>query len=325
MNGTILRTEAGELNFHALLNFRTILSSCAVIAAGLFAGTSAYAAAELGTWLNADRKGKIELRECGEQGLCGEIVWLKDARDENGKPWRDRLNPDPSLRSRPVVGVNVLVDVKKIGPNIWQGRIYDPEVGKVYYLKHLKVGRDRVEIKGCLPNGWPCRTKYWTRTQPARPPEPMVVARQNMAPQPAPRRRAAVVAPAILPAPATAPAPPGRPQLRGPIPPEQAAPRAAPGVTAALPRPAASPRVSGYLVQVAARQSQNEALRAFNDLRRRFPRLLGGVAPKIHRADLGQRGVWYRVGVGPMEQRSSADNFCRQLKARGADCLIRQR
>ncbi len=316
MNGAILRKTARELNF------RAILSSCTVLAAGLFAATSAYGAVEMGTWLNADKKGKIELRECGEQGLCGEIVWLKDARDEKGKPWRDRLNPNPGLRSRPVVGVNVLVGVKKIAPNTWQGQIYDPEVGKLYYLKHLKVGRDRVEIKGCLSSGWPCRTKYWTRTNPIRPPAPAIIAKPRPAPKPAPMRQAAVAAPA---GPATAPPAPRNPQLRGPIPPGQAMPQSAPDITASLPRPAAPPPSGGYLVQVAARQSQNEALRAFDDLRRRFPRLLGGMAPEIRRADLGRRGVWYRVGIGPMEQRSSADNFCRQLKARGADCLIRLR
>lgn len=318
MNGTILRTEARELNS------RAILSSCAVIAAGLFAGTSAGAATELGTWLNADKKGKVELRECGDQGLCGSIVWLKDARDENGKPWRDQLNPDPGLRSRPVVGVEILVDVKKIGPNTWQGHIYDPEVGKLYYLKHLKLGTEKVEIKGCLPIGWPCRTKYWTRARPVRPHAPVFIAKQRPAPKRRPTRQAAVSLP-VAPAAPSVPAPLKKPQLRGPIPPVQAALPSAPDFTAALPRPATSPSASGYLVQVAARRSQNEALRAFDDLQKRFPVLLGGMAPEILRADLGQRGIWYRVGVGPMEQRSSADNFCRQLKARGADCLIRQR
>jgi len=299
------------------------LSSCAILSAGLFAGTPAYAATELGTWLNADKKGKIELRECGEQSLCGEIVWLKDSRDPNGKPWRDQLNPNPKLRSRLVVGVDVLVGVKKIGPKTWQGQIYDPEVGKLYYLKHLKVGRDKVEIRGCLPSGWPCRTKYWTRTKPVRPPAPIAIAKKRTgseaAPEPAPEQQVAAVSPVVPPAPATAPPSPGQPQLRGPIPPQRKLPPSAPDVTAAL------PRTGGYLVQVAARQNQNDAMRAFDELRRRFPRLLGGMAPQIIRADLGQRGVWYRVGVGPIEQRNSAHNFCRQLKARGADCLIRQR
>ncbi|MFQ5626074.1 MAG: DUF2147 domain-containing protein [Methyloligellaceae bacterium] len=335
MNATILRTGAGARawTFHAALH------SCALIAVCLVAGASARADTDLGTWLNSDKNGKIALRECGEQSLCGEIVWLKDPRDENGRPWRDQYNRDVSLRKRFVVGINVLTDIKKIGPMTWQGYIYDPEVGKIYYLKHLKVGRDKVEIKGCLQSGWPCRTKYWTRTKPIRPPAPpVVVAKARPAPKPAPRRRAAMAAPkpvpkqqtamaapVVPPAPALAPTPPKRPQLRGPIPPAQAAQPAAPDITAALPYPAANPRPGGYLVQLAARQNHNDALRAFDDLQRRYPQLLAGMVPEIMRADLGPRGIWYRVGVGPMAQRSAAADFCQRLKMLGADCLIRQR
>ena len=84
-------------------------------------------------------------------------------------------------------------------------------------------------------------------------------------------------------------------------------------------------RSGGYLVQVAARQSRNEAMQAFSDLQRQYPQLLGGLAPEIVRADLGQRGIWHRVGVGPMLQQQAALNFCNQLKSVGADCLIRRR
>jgi len=118
------------------------------------------------------------------------------------------------------------------------------------------------------------------------------------------------------------------PQARAPAPPAPPAPVARPvppDVTAALPRPATSPSQGGYLVQIAARQSHNEALKAYNDLQRRYPQLLGKLLPQILRADLGQRGIWYRVGVGPMAQQSAALNFCYRLKALGADCLIRRR
>ena len=113
--------------------------------------------------------------------------------------------------------------------------------------------------------------------------------------------------------------------MRGSKPSAQAAQPAAPDVTASLPYPAANPRPGGYLVQVAARQNHNDALRAFDDLQRRYPQLLGKLLPQVLRADLGQRGIWYRVGVGPMVQQSAALNFCYRLKALGADCLIRRR
>lgn len=66
-------------------------------------------------------------------------------------------------------------------------------------------------------------------------------------------------------------------------------------------------------------------MKAFSDLQRQYPQLLGGLAPEILRTDLGQRGIWYRVGVGPMLQQQAALNFCNQLKSAGADCLIRRR
>lgn len=317
-----------------------------VISAVLCFGSGAALAVDkdLGTWLNSENKGKIQLRECGNESLCGQIVWLKDPVDENGKPWRDILNPDPKLKKREVVGIDVMINTKKIAPMTWQGHIYDPEVGKTYYLKHLKIGSDKVEIKGCLPAGWPCRTKYWTRTDPVNTPSvakkapaqaPRVAAApppapRNTAPPPAPRNTAPPPAPSNTPPPApqnTEPAPTPRVASRPPAPapaqPQAQQPRQQPSVTAAVP-PASSAR-GGYLVQVAARQSHNEAMAAFNDLQRQYPQLLGGLSPEVIRADLGQRGVWYRVGVGPMLQQQAALNFCNQLKSAGADCLIRRR
>ena len=346
MNATTHRTEIWPWAW----TLPAALLSCALVAASFVANATARAETDLGTWLNADNSGKINLRECEGQTLCGEIVWLKDAVDKKGRPWRDENNRDVTLRNRPVVGINVLTDIKKIGPMTWQGYIYDPEVGKTYYLKHLKVGQDKVEIKGCLSSGWPCRTKYWTRTEPLQPPAPAFavtkahptpkpthrrrtamaapIARPTPAltPKPTHRRRTAMAAPIARPAPAVAPIPTKKPLLRGPIPPTLPVQPSAPDITAALPYPAANTlRPGGYLVQVAARQNHTEALRAFGDLQRRYPQLLGGLLPEVVRADLGPRGIWYRVGVGPMAQRSAAANFCQRLKTQGVDCLIRER
>lgn len=374
-------------------------------------GGSAWAQSDLGTWLNTDKKGKIVLWECGTEGLCSKIVWLKEPNDENGRPWRDMLNPDPVKRNRPVMGVDVLEGLKKVGPNTWQGYIYDPEVGKRYYLKYIKIGTDKVEIRGCLSSGWPCRTKYWTRTAPLTPPAPNlqiaaprptpkakrqiqqpptlaqrmpqratppVVQRQaSLQPPPPPpavrapasrtavpkpvQRQASVQLPPPLPA-VRAPAPrpavpkpvqrhakaqPPLPAIRPPVP-APVAPRPSaqaplpwqgqvakvvpapapypPSVTGSVARPAnvAPPGAPGYLVQVTAGQDQGEALRAFGKLQQLYPHLLGGYMPNIQKVNLGPKGVWYRVRVGPMVQRTAAVGFCQQLKSAGADCLIRR-
>jgi len=80
---------------------------------------------------------------------------------------------------------------------------------------------------------------------------------------------------------------------------------------------------SGYLVQVTAGQDQNEALQTFSKLQYRFPHILGGYLPNVQQVDLGRKGVWYRVRVGPMGARTAAVNFCNKLKAAGGDCIIR--
>ena len=81
---------------------------------------------------------------------------------------------------------------------------------------------------------------------------------------------------------------------------------------------------SSYLVQVAARQDRNEAVAVFNDLRRRYPRLLGNAQPIIKRVNLGELGIWYRVRVGPIAGKAAALSFCNRLKFAGSDCFIRR-
>lgn len=105
--------------------------------------------------------------------------------------------------------------------------------------------------------------------------------------------------------------------------------QAAPVQTAAAPSaaaPAAAPAAGGeqFVVQVAARQSQTAALAAFADLQQRYPSLLNSYRPIIQRADLGDKGVWYRLRVGPMSEKTAAASLCEKLKSAGMrSCLVR--
>jgi len=79
-----------------------------------------------------------------------------------------------------------------------------------------------------------------------------------------------------------------------------------------------------YFVQVAARRDQTSALAAFADLQQKYPGILGGLAPTIKKADLGEKGVWYRLWVGPMTARSDARDVCGRLKSAGlGGCFVR--
>jgi hypothetical protein len=80
----------------------------------------------------------------------------------------------------------------------------------------------------------------------------------------------------------------------------------------------------GFLVQVSSQRSEEVALATFQELRRRYPSLLGDRQPNIQRADLGDRGVYYRVRVG-YPTRDQAARMCEDLKAAGGDCILATR
>ncbi len=78
------------------------------------------------------------------------------------------------------------------------------------------------------------------------------------------------------------------------------------------------------MVQVAARKSQTDALAAFADIQQKYPRLLSGYRPIIKKADLGSKGIWYRLNVGPVESKRVASSLCKSLKSAGMrSCIIR--
>jgi cell division septation protein DedD len=133
-------------------------------------------------------------------------------------------------------------------------------------------------------------------------PQMMPVAVPAPAPDPAPQQTASVQAP-----PATEPKPAAQP---------------APQQTAALaPQPAAAP--AKYVVQVASKKNQTEALASFADMQQKYPSLLASYKPIVQKADLGDKGVWYRLRIGPIADKSSASKLCSQLKQQGLpDCLV---
>jgi len=81
-----------------------------------------------------------------------------------------------------------------------------------------------------------------------------------------------------------------------------------------------------FVVQVTSRTSQTGALAAFADMQQKYPSLIGEFAPDIQRADLGSKGVWYRLRVGPVNGKSAAADLCSNLKQAGhPGCFVRRK
>ena len=119
----------------------------------------------------------------------------------------------------------------------------------------------------------------------------------------------------------------------------QAAPPPAPAPVAADPQPVAAippqPQVAAaeaapapakptkFVVQVGSKQNQTEALATFADMQQKYPSLLASYRPMVQKADLGTKGVWYRLRIGPIVDKTAATKLCGQLKSQGhPDCLV---
>ncbi|MFL2771484.1 MAG: SPOR domain-containing protein [Rhodospirillaceae bacterium] len=77
-----------------------------------------------------------------------------------------------------------------------------------------------------------------------------------------------------------------------------------------------------YLIQMAALRSKEAALEEWDRMSRKHSRLLGAYRPVIVKADLGERGIYYRLRAGPLGSRSDAEQLCSALAAEKLGCLI---
>jgi len=103
--------------------------------------------------------------------------------------------------------------------------------------------------------------------------------------------------------------------------PEAAAPAAA---EPAAPAPAAASG-GAYVVQIMALREEGAAKTAWATLQKKHPAILGGHALDIEKADLGDKGTYYRVRAAGFETKADAQSACSSLKSAGQDCLVKAR
>ena len=140
------------------------LASRVVVAAVLMhAAAAAFANDIRGLWETGESR--VEIYACGEL-LCGRIAELDEPLDENGNPKLDVNNPEPNLRSRPILGMDLIAGFSRAGKRKWQdGTIYDPRDGKTYKCV-MKLQRDgRLKVRGYVGISLFGKTVVWTRAE----------------------------------------------------------------------------------------------------------------------------------------------------------------
>ena len=116
-----------------------------------------------GLWQAKDG-GRVRVAACGK-ALCGTLVSMPTPNDPaTGKPWTDKNNRDPAKRSRPMVGLMVLISMQPDGPSRWTGTLYDGERGWTLTGHMIEQGPSTLRVEGCL--GPFCGGENMTRVGP---------------------------------------------------------------------------------------------------------------------------------------------------------------
>ncbi|WP_413203615.1 SPOR domain-containing protein [Rhodospirillum sp. A1_3_36] len=169
-----------------------------------------------------------------------------------------------------------------------------------------------------------------TDTPPAPPPPPVPLANgkgpldrpNGTATMPLPVAPAEPVAPAPVPLePKTTAAP--KPAAPKPVAPKPVAPQPVSPQTAAAAPASSGKAVKGdTLIQVAALRTEGAAEEAWRNILTTHKNLLGSFRHSVVRADLGDKGIYFRLRVGPVGDRAQAKALCETLKSRGQGCIV---
>jgi uncharacterized protein (DUF2147 family) len=126
---------------------------------------AAQAADATGVWLRATGTARIKIVNCGA-ALCGSVSWLKEPNGPDGKPRVDDQNPDPAKRSRPALGIPVILGMKPTGKtDQWKGEVYKADEGKTYTGFLTVLGPRELKLEGCVLGGMICKAETLTRVE----------------------------------------------------------------------------------------------------------------------------------------------------------------
>ena len=109
----------------------------------------------IGDWLVKDGYANIRIDNCGGK-MWGIVAWEKT-------PGNDEENPDPAKRSRPTLGMPILIGMVQKEPNKWSGEIYNSQNGKMYTAHISLADENTLDLEGCL--FFFCQTQKWTRVK----------------------------------------------------------------------------------------------------------------------------------------------------------------
>jgi len=132
----------------------------------LISGSMMLAQSPIGLWKTIDDetgKAKSHVQIYEQNGaLYGKVVKILTVGKENAVC----SECDGTKKNKPINGMIILEDVKKVGKKKWDnGEILDPNKGKTYSVSLELENADKLKVRGYMGFSLLGRTQYWHRVK----------------------------------------------------------------------------------------------------------------------------------------------------------------
>jgi len=114
----------------------------------------------VGSWFNEDKTSKIEIYETSKS-YNSKIVWLAELEKNPERKLTDKNNPNPKLRNRNILGMDIITGLQYSGGKWINGTIYTPKRG--IYADCEVVLLSNGKLKMIVSKSGIKRTQIWTR------------------------------------------------------------------------------------------------------------------------------------------------------------------
>jgi len=103
-------------------------------------------------WRNPQNSVHVRVHPCGKS-RCGTVVWA------NAKAKADSARGGtPHL-----VGTELFRDFREVSPKVWKGKVFVPDLNKVFTGTGTIKDQNTVVARGCLLGSIGCKSQTWTR------------------------------------------------------------------------------------------------------------------------------------------------------------------
>lgn len=117
-----------------------------------------------GNWATNGFGSIVQFHPCASapQTMCGRIIWMWEPNDAQGRPRVDNHNPERGLRTRSLIGVEIVRNLRETESGVWTaGALYNPDDGRTY-TGVITLRNGMLELRGCALSVF-CQTQIWRR------------------------------------------------------------------------------------------------------------------------------------------------------------------